>query len=75
LDIKNSTLTIHEERVVECGKLVEYGDKTRTICLPAFTVKQLTQEHEKHPSSEVMFIHPGTCAFAKSFSFFSYKSF
>ncbi len=60
LNIKNRTLTIHEERVVECGKLVEYGDKTRTICLPEFTVKQLMQEHEKHPSSEAMFIHPGT---------------
>ncbi len=60
LDVKNRTLTIHEERVVECGKLVEYGVKTRAICLPEFTVKQLIQEHEKHLSSEVMFIHPGT---------------
>ncbi len=60
LGIKNRTLTIHEERVVECGKLVEYGDKIRAICLPEFTVKQLMQEHEKHPSSEAMFIHPGT---------------
>lgn len=60
LDIKARTLTIHEERAVECGKLVEHGGKTRTIDLPQFTVEQLIQEHEKHPSSEVMFIHPGT---------------
>lgn len=60
LDIKNRTLTIYEERVVECGKLVEHGGKLRTVDLPQFTVEQLVQEHEKHPSSEVMFIHPGT---------------
>lgn len=53
LDIKNRTLTIYEKRV-------EHGGKLRTIDLPQFTVKQLVQEHEKHPSSEVMFIHPGT---------------
>ena len=60
LDVKTRTLTIHEERVVECGKLVEHGSKTRTIGLPRFTVEQLIREHEKHPSSEAMFIHPGT---------------
>lgn len=60
LDVKNRTLTVHEGRAVECGKLVERGDRTRTICLPKFTVEQLAQEHEKHPSSETMFIHPGT---------------
>lgn len=60
LDVKLHTLTIHEGRGVERGKLVEYGDKTRTIDLPQFTVEQLIREHEKHPSSEVMFIHPGT---------------
>ena len=46
--------------MVECGKLMEHGGKLRTIDLPQFTVEQLVQEHEKHPSSEVMFIHPGT---------------
>lgn len=60
LDAKNRTLTIHEGRAVECGKLVEHGGKMRTIDLPQFTVEQLVQEHEKHPSSEAMFIHPGT---------------
>lgn len=60
LDVKTRTLTIHEERVVECGKLVDYGGKTRMIGLPRFTVEQLIREHEKHPSSEAMFIHPGT---------------
>lgn len=60
LDVKNRTLTIYEERTVEYGKLVEHGDRTRTIHLPKFTVEQLVQEHEKHPSSEAMLIHPGT---------------
>lgn len=60
LDIKNRTLTVHEERVVERRKLVEHGDKTRVIQLPQFTVEQLIWEHKKHPSSEIMFIHPGT---------------
>lgn len=60
LNIEARTLTIHEKRAVEYRKLVEYSDKTRTVDLPQFTVEQLMQEHEKHPSSEVMFIHPGT---------------
>ena len=60
LDVKTRTLTIHEGRVVECGKLVEHGGKMRMIGLPRFTVEQLIREHEKHPSSEAMFIHPGT---------------
>ena len=60
LDVNTCTLTVHEKRAVECGKLTEYGGKTRTIELPQCTVEQLIQEHEKHPSSEVMFIHPGT---------------
>ena len=60
LNVELRTLTVHEKRTVERGKLVEHGDKTRTIDLPQFTVEQLIQEHKKHPSSEVMFIHPGT---------------
>lgn len=60
LNVEARTLTVHEKRAVECGKLVEYGGKTRTIDLPQFTVEQLIQEHERHPSSEAMFIHPGT---------------
>lgn len=60
LNIKARTLTVHEKRSIEYGKPVEYGDKTRRIDLPQFAVEQLIQEHEKHPSSEAMFIHPGT---------------
>lgn len=60
LNVEARILTVHEKRAVECGKLVEYGDKTRRIDLPQFTVEQLMLEHEKHPSSEAMFIHPGT---------------
>lgn len=60
LNIKTRTLTVHEKRAVEYGKMVEYGGKTRTIELLQFTVEQLIQEHEKHPGSEAMFIHPGT---------------
>lgn len=60
LNVELRTLTVHEKRTVERGKLVEHGDKTRTIDLPQFTVEQLIQEHKKHPSSEAMFIHPGT---------------
>ena len=60
LNVAIRILTVHEKRTVERGRLVEHGDKTRTIDLPQFTVEQLIQEHKKHPSSEVMFIHPGT---------------
>lgn len=60
LNVELGTLTVHEKRTVERGRLVEHGDKTRTIDLPQFTVEQLIQEHKKHLSSEVMFIHPGT---------------
>ena len=60
LDAKSRTLTIHMERSVECGELVEYGTQMRTLHLSEYAVEQLAQEHEKHPSSEAMFIHPGT---------------
>ena len=60
LDTKSGILTIHMERVVERRELVSYGEQTREIVLPAYTVTELQKEHEKHPSSEVMFIHPGT---------------
>lgn len=60
LDRENRTLTVHEERTVERGKLVEHSGRMRVIGLPQFTVEQLVREHEKHPSSEAMFIHPGT---------------
>ena len=60
LDTKRGILTIHMDRVVERRELVSYGEQTREIVLPAYTVAELQKEHEKHPSSEVMFIHPGT---------------
>ena len=53
-------MTIHMDRVVERRELVCYGEQTREIALPVYTVTELQKEHEKHPSSEVMFIHPGT---------------
>ena len=60
LDSKRGVLTIHMDRVVERRGLVSYGAQTREIALPTYTVMELQKEHEKHPSSEVMFIHPGT---------------
>lgn len=60
LDTVRGVLTIHMERVVERGALIEYGEQTRKIALPRYTVEELKKEHAKHPSSEVMFIHPGT---------------
>lgn len=60
LDTKSGILTIHMDRVVERRELVSYGEQTREIALPTYTVTELQKEHEKHPSSEVMFIHPGT---------------
>ena len=60
LNPQKRILTIHENRVVERRALVTYGDETRTIKLSKYAVQQLEQEHLKHPSSDVMFIHPGT---------------
>lgn len=60
LDTEQRILTIHMDRVVERRELVSYGAQTREISLPTYTVMELQKEHEKHPSSEVMFIHPGT---------------
>ena len=60
LDSRKCILTIHENRVVERRTLVTYGNKTRKIKLSKYAVQQLTQKHLKHPSSDVMFIHPGT---------------
>lgn len=60
LDAQRGILTIHMDRVVERRELVSYGAQTRVIALPTYTVTELQKEHEKHPSSEVMFIHPGT---------------
>lgn len=60
LNAKEHTLTVHEGRVVERRKLVEYTGGTRTISLPHQTVQLLEQEHARHPSSPYMFPHPGT---------------
>ena len=60
LNIESNTLTIHEGRVVERRKLVEYADKTRTIVLPRQTVQLLKLEHAMHLSNPYMFQHPGT---------------
>lgn len=60
LDAKERTLTIAEKRSVERRELVEYGDETRTISLTPETVELLCQEHAKHPSSPLMFMHPAT---------------
>lgn len=60
LDERTGVLTISEGRTVVNGKLIDYGGGTREIALPAETAALLRQEHNHHPSSELMFIHPGT---------------
>lgn len=60
LDAERGILSIHMDRVVERRELVSYGAQTREIVLSTYTVVELEKEHEKHPSSEVVFIHPGT---------------
>lgn len=60
LNIETGVLTIQTSRVVERRELVSYGRETRQIQLSEEAAEQLKLEHRKHPSSEVMFIHPGT---------------
>ncbi len=60
VDMKKPSLTIHAGRVVKEGKLVEYAGKVRELQLSPEDAALLEQEHAKHPSSEVLFIHPGT---------------
>ena len=60
LDVKQRTLTITEGRSVERRKLVEYEGGTRTISLTSEVVKLLIEEHARHPSSPLMFMHPAT---------------
>ena len=60
LNVKKRTLTISEGRSVERRELVEYGDKSRTISLTPEVVKLLIEEHARHPSSPLMFMHPAT---------------
>ena len=60
LDMKKRTLTIAEKRAVERRELVEYGSQTRSIRLTPEVVDLLVMEHSKHPSSQLMFMHPAT---------------
>ena len=60
LNVKKRTLTISEGRSVERRKLVEYEGGTRTISLPLEVVKLLIEEHARHPSNPLMFMHPAT---------------
>lgn len=59
-DESTGVLTVAEGRVVVKGLLVDYGGGTREICLPAEAAALLRQEHDRHPSSELIFMHPGT---------------
>ena len=59
LDIETRVLTIQVNRVVGRRELVSYGGEMRQIQLSEEAVEQLKLEHGKHPSSELMFIHPG----------------
>lgn len=60
LNVKNRTLTISEQRSVERRELIEYGSETRKITLASEMVDLLIREHDKHPSSPLMFMHPAT---------------
>lgn len=60
LDIENCTLTIHEGRAVAYRNLIEYEGRVRKLLLSQYAVEQLVREHRKHPSSQILFIHPGT---------------
>lgn len=60
VDMEKPSLTVHTGRVVKEGKLVEYEGKVRELQLSPEDAALLEQEHAKHPSSEVLFIHPGT---------------
>ena len=60
LDIASRTLTVAENRAVVRRELVEYGNQTRAITLSPEVVDLLIMEHDKHPSSPLMFMHPAT---------------
>ena len=60
LNVKKRTLTISEGRSVERRELVEYEGGTRTISLTLEVVKLLLEEHARHPSSPLIFMHPAT---------------
>lgn len=60
LDMKKRSLTVAENRAVVRRELVEYGSQTRTIALTPEVIDLLIREHDKHPSSPLMFMHPAT---------------
>lgn len=60
LDTESRTLTIAENRAVVRRELVEHGSQTRTIALTPEVIDLLIREHDKHPSSPLMFMHPAT---------------
>lgn len=45
---------------MERRELMEYGEETRTVILTKEAVSLLAEEHAKHPSSPLMFMHPAT---------------
>ncbi len=60
VDMEKPSLTVHAGRVVKEGKLIEYAGKVRELQLSPEDAALLEQEHSKHPSSKVLFVHPGT---------------
>lgn len=60
LDEQTGILTVWSGRSVVKGSLKDYGGDTRQISLSTDTIALLRQEHNRHPSSEAMFVHPGT---------------
>lgn len=56
LDMKKRSLTVAENRAVVRRELVEYGSQTRTIALTPEVIDLLIREHDKHPSSPLMFM-------------------
>jgi integrase len=55
VNLKWSDLTLRRR------KLTIHGQHLRTILLTMETIELLKREHAKHPSSESLFIHPGSC--------------
>lgn len=60
VDMEKPSRTVHAGRVVKEGELIEYAGKVRELQLSPEDAALLEQEHAKHPSSEALFIHPGT---------------
>lgn len=60
LDEQTGILTVWSGRSVVKGSLKDYGGDTRQIPLSTDTIALLRQEHNRHPSSQAIFVHPGT---------------